>query len=416
MNTETIEQTVERFRQELEERGYSKSIRWQYGKRCREFLIWSKERGVETFSIEVAREYCIQTCGTWNAAFKQPYPQRITIRSLRLLSQSYLGLDFESRTPAVYNIYHTDIANYIDTYSEWCHEELHLKSLSVSHRLRQLCIYDNFLHMRNLKLVDITLELNDEYFSQRQGCHSYIVSLKHYLREFLQFIYEKGFMDYNLSVTVSKSYRKSKTEKLPSVYAPEEIRATINGIDRSTPKGKRDYIVMLLAAEYGLRSSDIVRLRMTDIDWDRNTINLIQYKTGVPLELPLVASVGNAIIDYMKNGHPDDAGSLIISHLGNTRKGKPLHPASLHGIIRNAMAWKKGLDTSQRKQGVHSLRHSLASNMLENGIPIMTISSILGHSLKQSTQTYLKIDIRQLAKCCLTIPPLSNNLFSDNKT
>lgn len=411
MDTETIEQTVERFRQELEERGYSKNVRWQYGKVCRELIMWCKERGIDTFSIETVREYSIQTYGKWDAAFKLPYHKKMAIRTLRLLSQSYMGVDFESRTPIVYNIFHTDISNFTEAYSEWCHEERHLRDSSICYRLRQLSIYDNFLHISNLMLEDISLELNEKYFSQRQGSHSYIVPLKHCLREFLQFLYEKGFTDSNLSTTVSKSCRKCKPEKLPSVYAPEEIRVTINSIDRSTPKGKRDYIVMLLAAEYGLRSSDIVRLRMTNIDWDRNIISLIQYKTGMPLELPLVASIGNAIIDYMKNGHPEEAGSLIISQLGNSKKGKPLHPASLHGIIRNALAWKKGIDTSHRKQGIHSFRHSLASNMLESGIPIMTISSILGHSLKQSTQTYLKIDIRQLAKCSLSIPPLRNNLF-----
>ena len=78
----------------------------------------------------------------------------------------------------------------------------------------------------------------------------------------------------------------------------------LSAIDRSTRKGKRDYLVSLLAAEYGMRASDIVRLSLKHIDWERNTVSFSQYKTDVPVQYPLLSSVGNAIIDYLRHGRP----------------------------------------------------------------------------------------------------------------
>lgn len=409
MNPEPLSVTIARFNQELMDRNYSKFTKWQYGKICEEFHYWCKERCITDFSEQVAKEYCLSKCGTWDSGFKLPQKKRKILRCIRMLNSSFDGLEFEKRTPIVTNEFYTSIGKYIPEYENWCLYNHHLSQRSVQFRVRFLSAYDNYLFENGIDIAGINVDLNDKYFSKCTGSMEYRRTRKHYLREFLEFLYENDYLGINLSPTVTKDPVAPKKEVLPSVYSTEEIKETLLTFDRSTAKGKRDYVAMLLAAEYGLRASDIVRLRMTDIDWDKNEINIVQYKTKKPLILPLTASVGNAIIDFMKNGHPQEGGSLIICHLGNVRKGEPLHPASLIGSIGGALQIMNLKTNARRKIGSHSFRHSLASNMLDHGISMLTISSVLGHSIKQSTQAYLKLDLRQLAKCSLPIPPVTPN-------
>ena len=96
--------------------------------------------------------------------------------------------------------------------------------------------------------------------------------------------------------------KRVRARRLPSVYTKEEVEAVIAAIDRTHPQGKRDYAMVLLAARYGLRISDIIGLRFCNLDWENNRISLVQQKTGKRVTLPLSEEVGGAIIEYLQIG------------------------------------------------------------------------------------------------------------------
>jgi integrase len=73
-------------------------------------------------------------------------------------------------------------------------------------------------------------------------------------------------------------------------------------VDSTTPAGKRNYAMLLLTLRTGLRAVDIINLKLGDIQWKRNAIEIVQSKTGTPLVLPLLTDIGNAIADYILNG------------------------------------------------------------------------------------------------------------------
>ena len=75
-------------------------------------------------------------------------------------------------------------------------------------------------------------------------------------------------------------------------------------IDRSSPLGKRDYAIILIAVRLALRSSDIRNMTFSCIDWKKNTIELTTQKTKKPTVLLLLNDVGEALIDYIRNGRP----------------------------------------------------------------------------------------------------------------
>ena len=108
----------------------------------------------------------------------------------------------------------------------------------------------------------------------------------------------------------------SKKSKIPSVWTTEELQELLHAVDRSSPIGKRDYAMILMACILGLRVSDIKNLRFGNFDWSNKKISMIQHKTHKPLSLPIPDAVGWAVIDYIKNGRPKyyDTDVVFIKH------------------------------------------------------------------------------------------------------
>jgi integrase len=159
---------------------------------------------------------------------------------------------------------------------------------------------------------------------------------------------------------------------------------------------------MILAALLGMRVSDIKALRLSDIDWQNKTLSFVQQKTQVRQVLPMPEEVWLAIAEYLRDERPDiDSESIFMTACA------PYHPInSSHVFHRSvARAFKNaGIDIKGKHHGLHSLRHSIASNMLADGTPYPTISAVLGHSSTNVTRRYLSIDIESLRGIALEVP------------
>lgn len=204
------------------------------------------------------------------------------------------------------------------------------------------------------------------------------------------------------------TYKVRRQERIPSFYTAEEIMAVESSISRSNNVGKRNYAMVLLASRLGLRASDIAGLQFDNIDWDRNLITLNMRKTGIMTELPLLADVGNAIVEYLRYGRPKSTLNHVFlsaraPYVGATK-------ACVCAAI-NAAICRSGICTDGKHHGPHSLRHSLASAMLNDGTVLPVISGTLGHKSTQTTMSYLKIDIASLLKCALPVPPVPNEFY-----
>ena len=172
-------------------------------------------------------------------------------------------------------------------------------------------------------------------------------------------------------------------------------------ISVSSPISLRDKAIGLLAMFTGLRSCDIMALTVASIDWDNDTISIRQQKTGIPFLLPLTPVVGNAIYDYFTKKRPKtDTQEIFISH--NHPYGRLRSPTGF--AISCSIMEKCGIRQEPGdKKGLHLFRHHLATELLAKDVPIPTISTILGHSSPDSTQTYLNADFVHLKECSLSI-------------
>ena len=182
--------------------------------------------------------------------------------------------------------------------------------------------------------------------------------------------------------------------------------AIMEQIDTSTNTGKRDKAIISLGATTGLRAIDIVKLKLTDIDWLRGEIHVIQSKTEGVLYLPLLPETGEAIKDYILNARPKtDVQEIFL------REKAPFISMSSGvaiGYLFDSYSKKAGIERSPFDgKGFHGLRRRLARNMLTSGTPVTTIAQVLGHTNIQATKQYLSLDSQNLKECALDFTGIS---------
>lgn len=274
----------------------------------------------------------------------------------------------------------------------------------------QLSRFLTFLHSKGINNVtEISLESVRLYIMQLKPEHKstmYIAVLV--VKRFLKWLYENNLIPTNISIRVPK-VKVVNQPQLPSIYTKEDIVRLLSKVDRGNAKGKRDYLVIILASYLGMRSSDICDMKFCNIDWDANTINIIQRKTDNPVSLPLLPEVGNAIVDYLKGGRPVSDNPHVI--LNACSPYEPMSSHTIYSIVSQALR-NAGIDTSNKRHGAHALRHSLAMRMLEEQTALPVISESLGHNSTNSTMYYLRVDITSLQKCQLETSPVDETFYN----
>lgn len=278
-----------------------------------------------------------------------------------------------------------------DTIEEYKHRFQHFLSY-----LEDNSIYD-------VRLISRQHLIN--YFNQLGFCTPYV---RHrnlsVIKGYLRYLYDQEMTETDCSRMVPKD-KFVKQPKLPSTYTKEEVKSLIASIDNSSPKGKRDYAMVLITARLGLRATDVCCLTFENIRWEQSLIILNQQKTDARIELPLLSEIGEALIDYLKYGRPKSELPYIFLHINSPYDR--LNRSTLHSIIclylrRAGIQYEK-----ERKHGPHALRHSLAGVLLEKKTPVPIISEVLGHKNTESTRCYLRIDTNSLRQCALEVLPTS---------
>ena len=183
---------------------------------------------------------------------------------------------------------------------------------------------------------------------------------------------------------------------------PEEISALKQMYaDREAQVSFRDKAIGILALHTGLRCCDIAGLKMNAIDWENDHIYIRQQKTDVPLELPLTATVGNAIFDYLRFERP--ASEIEYVFLSKNRPYGRLKDKSIGNISNTIMDAASIRLSPGDRRGFHIFRHHLATELLGNDIPQPVISKVVGHTDPDSLEPYLRADFKHLKECALSI-------------
>jgi site-specific recombinase XerD len=267
--------------------------------------------------------------------------------------------------------------------------------------VRQFKKFAAFLKEKGIISCDeITTRTLSEYYTDRLKNYTppTIAVIFALFRAFFRFLYLTEAHPQDLSESLP-SIRKTPPS-LPHIWSGDDIDKVLNCIDRGNPTESRDYAIILLIVRLGLRISDVKNLKLDDIKWERNCIEVIQQKTKEPLVLPLLRDVGEAIIEYVRFHRPKtEKRNIFISH------SAPFEPFAEHSHFHGQFTkylTRAGINVSSDKaHGVHSLRHALAVKLIENNISLLTVKGILGHGDINSAANYLRVDVELLRQCAL---------------
>lgn len=218
------------------------------------------------------------------------------------------------------------------------------------------------------------------------------------LRQFLRYLFKNKVIEDDYSVFVT-SVRYSRP--VPSVYTKNETEQLLNSIDLDTDTGKRNYAIILLALRLGIRTGDIVNLKITDVDFNNKEINFVQEKTQIPQRLELLPEIEKALLSYISTARPaSDAPNIFLTTLAPIRA---LTPSSI--CINISQHFKNaGVNIGERKSGAHSLRMTLASELVAEKVPYDVVRKILGHEDPVSIKYYVKFDVESLRSCAIEVP------------
>ena len=197
-------------------------------------------------------------------------------------------------------------------------------------------------------------------------------------------------------------FRLKKNDRLKSCYTTAELKMVMDAVDRTSNWGKTIYAMMLLACVYGLRVSDIRELYLSSIHWQKRTISLYQKKTKRYVELPLTEETMLALLDYLRNVRPSSPDPhVFIRYL---HPHVPYSEKDNFGSKVTAYFRKAGVNTDNKHHGLHSMRFSLATDLLSDDVPINEIAAILGHTTIKSTKQYIWSDLKHLKAAALEVP------------
>jgi integrase/recombinase XerD len=226
------------------------------------------------------------------------------------------------------------------------------------------------------------------------------------LRSFLRYLHEAGFIPKNLAVAVAGPMLY-KFEEIPRAFTQEQVKTLLDTTRRDkTPCGLRDHAILMLLATYGLRAGEVVRLRLDDIDWRGEKFRVRQSKTGNELVLPLLSTVGEALLKYLRNGRPKTEIREVFlrarAPLGAFKRG-----SSLHVIVQERL--KKAGVKVQGRHGPHAFRFARAGSLLRAGVALKPIGDLLGHRSAASTEVYLRLATEDLRAISIDVPGIESH-------
>ena len=402
-NNDNIYGLVWRTRYALRDFGYADAtINYYDQSGFRRLLDAHRDVGTETYSTKICAQSVLDTKRLVDEGKRHRYQ---AIRKAAALLHEFH--QYGSITPAQLSPFDIVLLNpnFEALVDEYGNDAIFSEKLSeVTARTAKSIIKGFLLDLEDAgfsTFEDVTLSVIGSVITQTAASHYKrgSDSLLHYVRDFLKYLHEYGLIETDLSVAVPKIAAPHK--KVYQGFTDEEIRKLLAAVNRDTLIGKRDYAMMTLAAQTGLRSVDILHLRRSDIDWRRREIHIAQSKTGKPLCLALEPESGNAICDYILNArHNCDIPNIFIS---STFPLRALQPMTARGIMQKYMAIA-GIEPSARQRyGFHSFRRAFGTRLLESGTPVHLLSQLLGHYDLDSAKPYMSASEQGLKECCLPL-------------
>lgn len=283
--------------------------------------------------------------------------------------------------------------------------EFHLKESNYAAAtiyFKCLCAKNTLLYLEHMNIFDIkncTHKVLASYFASARfknrkpsGVQAEIIRTRH----FIAFLEDNEYVEYKNLHCVPPTLHVVDRHII-TVLTDDMVEVLLKDFTGS-PANLRDKAAYLLALHCGLRSSDIIGLKFSNIDWENKIIHIIQKKTDSPLDIPVDDETLNAIIKYILEERREcELDYIFISSIGYKRKliNRPFHTLNRFKPF--------ALTNEPAQYGLHIMRRTFASKLLKSGSSLSVISSALGQIDKNCINEYLSTDEVAMKRCALEI-------------
>jgi site-specific recombinase XerD len=219
------------------------------------------------------------------------------------------------------------------------------------------------------------------------------------LRAFLRYLYHRGLNPLALAGSVP-SIRQWRLASLPTYLSAAQVQKVLDGCDRTTALGRRDYAILMMLAKLGLRANEVATLTLDDIDW-RSGEMLVRAKGRQRARMPMPPDVGAAVVAYLRDGRPTSSCRRLFLRTLAPNVGFA-SGCAITMIAKTALG-RAGI-RGYAHQGAHIFRHSLATELLRSGATLSEIGQLLRHESHDTTRIYAKVNIEALRTLSLPWP------------
>src|SRR5262249_45625085 len=221
----------------------------------------------------------------------------------------------------------------------------------------------------------------------RDGSASFGKAMCWSLRAFLRYLHHKGLNPVSLAGCVP-SIRQWKLANLPTYLSAEQMQKVLDGCDRTSVIGRRDYAILMMLAKLGMRANEIATLTLDDIDWRSGEMR-VRAKGRQRTRMPIPPDVGEAVVAYLRDARPKSSCRRLFLRTFAPRVGFASH-YTITMFAKTAL--KRAGIRGFAHQGAHLFRHSLATELLRSGATLSEIGQLLGHRGDDTTRIYAKVD------------------------
>lgn len=271
-----------------------------------------------------------------------------------------------------------------------------LSAVTIEHRCRSVRPFLDRLLGEHRSLDMISVADIDALLAHKVNEHHYArVSVRGYassLRSFFRYAEMRGWCGGGIAASIMAP-RVFQQETLPSGPAWEVVQEILDATSGDQPTTIRDHAILMIFAVYGVRSRELARLRLDDIDWQKERIVFTRAKVGGSHSFPLHEGVGAAIVRYLKEVRPKSRCREVF--LTRHAPIGPLSGGALWAVVGRQL---QGRALSIKHHGPHSLRHACATRLINEGLSLKEVGDHLGQRDPEATRIYAKVDLVRLRR------------------